>query len=70
MSEFGVVLFVVVAVSIWLGFRLYRFLRGLASDTSTKRPACAVGCPSCSEDAPGCAAPASILAELESVKAK
>jgi hypothetical protein len=69
MSEFGIVLVVVGAVSVWLGFRLFRFLRRITSVESSGGPACAAGCPSCSKEAPGCAVP-SMLADLEKVTSK
>ena len=70
MSEFGIVSLVVAGVSLWLALRLYRFVRGLASDAKPGGPACGVGCPSCSKEAPGCSAPARMLAELEKVRVK
>lgn len=69
MSEFGIVVILVGAVSLWLGFRLLRFVRRMVSTDNPSGPACAAGCPSCSKEAPGCAVP-NMLAELEKVTVK
>ena len=45
--EFFVVLVVVLAVSVWLGLRVYRFFRRASTSPQRATPDCASTCPSC-----------------------
>jgi hypothetical protein len=48
--EFFFAILVVLAVSAWLGLRVYRFFRRAAATPRRITPDCAAGCPACTED--------------------